>query len=47
MVKHDVLKGHLENLRNSIPELRGRVAGIQRRLAGGPFALEWSGSETG
>ena len=23
MVKHDVLKGLLENLRNSIPELRG------------------------
>ena len=23
MVKHDVLKTHLENLRNSIPELRG------------------------
>jgi predicted regulator of Ras-like GTPase activity (Roadblock/LC7/MglB family) len=23
MVKHDVLKGHLENLRNSIPELKG------------------------
>jgi hypothetical protein len=23
MVKHDVLKNHLENLRNSIPELRG------------------------
>ena len=23
MVKHDVLKSHLENLRNAIPELRG------------------------
>jgi hypothetical protein len=23
VIKHDVLKGHLENLRDSIPELRG------------------------
>ena len=40
MVKHDVLKTHLENLRNSIPELRGVLLASSGRVAGGAFAVE-------